>query len=524
MRPEVAEPTRHLPDGVQVVTGHPGPALGRRRRRARVLDVRDAHGDQHVVVDQLPGAVQEDRRLPPDRHGPGARRRTATWSPTTTRPAARACSGCATRSSRRTTALDGRPRPSFDAAHRAAATVAAGAGGVIFTPWLTGERVPVDDRNAPRRLPQPLARHHRADLVRAVLEGVAYNSRWLHEAVEQFAEAAARPRAAHRRRRAVRPVVPDPRRRARPHHRAGRRPRSTRTCAAPRCSPASRSARCARHEVRDLVPVDATFRPDPATGRPTTGCTPSSRSSTRPRRRCSGGSTTAELTRRAAQPRPRPSRAAPGSAGAGRAPASASALRPSRLGQPPVAEDHGLAAPSRGRSCSRRCRPRRSSGACLAKSGMPVPGIVKLRTVRSIAMTIAGRVELERRAREVPVEEVVQVLVGRHAAHDRLARRVVEQRCRCCGARCASRAPGASCSTSAPRRSVELGRLAGRHLLHPAPLERDRVDRPRDHEVVADHDRVPAFLGGPAPGPLAPRARRARSRSACGSSTGGCPR
>ena len=60
-----------LPDGVQVVTGTPdlhSGAVG----AGTVLRLRDAPGDQHVVVDQLPGAVQEDRRLPPDRDGPRA--------------------------------------------------------------------------------------------------------------------------------------------------------------------------------------------------------------------------------------------------------------------------------------------------------------------------------------------------------------------------------------------------------------------------------------------------------------------
>lgn len=68
-----------------------------------------------------------------------------------------------------------------------AAAVPAGAGGVIFTPWLYGERTPVEDhtiRGGFHNLSLGATRSH---LVRAVLEGVACNSRWLLEAVEAFA-------------------------------------------------------------------------------------------------------------------------------------------------------------------------------------------------------------------------------------------------------------------------------------------------------------------------------------------------
>ena len=58
---------------------------------------------------------------------------------------------------------------------------------MLFTPWLNGERTPVDDHTIARRLAQPLAcARRRADLVRAVLEGVAFNSRWLLGTVEKF--------------------------------------------------------------------------------------------------------------------------------------------------------------------------------------------------------------------------------------------------------------------------------------------------------------------------------------------------
>ena len=69
---------------------------------------------------------------------------------------------------------------------RLAAGVPAGSGGVIFTPWLRGERTPVDDRTLRAAFLNVSLGTRRAHLVRAVLEGVAYNARWLLEAVERF--------------------------------------------------------------------------------------------------------------------------------------------------------------------------------------------------------------------------------------------------------------------------------------------------------------------------------------------------
>jgi xylulokinase len=68
-----------------------------------------------------------------------------------------------------------------------AAAAAPGSGGVLFTPWLAGERSPVTDRRARAGFHNLSLATTRAELVRAVLEGVAYNNRWLHEAVERFA-------------------------------------------------------------------------------------------------------------------------------------------------------------------------------------------------------------------------------------------------------------------------------------------------------------------------------------------------
>jgi xylulokinase len=61
-----------------------------------------------------------------------------------------------------------------------------GSGGVIFTPWLYGERTPVEDRFVRGGFHNLSLSANRDDLVRAVFEGVALNSRWLLGAVERF--------------------------------------------------------------------------------------------------------------------------------------------------------------------------------------------------------------------------------------------------------------------------------------------------------------------------------------------------
>lgn len=75
----------------------------------------------------------------------------------------------------------------FDDLTALAATVGPGSGQVMFTPWLAGERSPIDDRSARGGFHNLSLRTTRAELSRAVLEGVALNSRWLAEGVEHFA-------------------------------------------------------------------------------------------------------------------------------------------------------------------------------------------------------------------------------------------------------------------------------------------------------------------------------------------------
>jgi len=69
---------------------------------------------------------------------------------------------------------------------RIAARAPAGSGGLIFTPWLYGERTPVDNRSLRGALFNLSLRSTREHLIRAIYEGVAFNARWLLGYVEKF--------------------------------------------------------------------------------------------------------------------------------------------------------------------------------------------------------------------------------------------------------------------------------------------------------------------------------------------------
>ncbi len=84
-------------------------------------------------------------------------------------------------------ALTAERAPSFDELTALAAKAPPGSGGVLFTPWIAGERSPGDDRYARGGWHNVSGQSTRGDIVRAELEGVAYNSRWLHKAVSRFA-------------------------------------------------------------------------------------------------------------------------------------------------------------------------------------------------------------------------------------------------------------------------------------------------------------------------------------------------
>ncbi len=64
--------------------------------------------------------------------------------------------------------------------------VSPGSGKVIFTPWLYGERTPIEDHSVRSGIFNQSLSTTREHLIRAVLEGVAYNGRWLLGYVEKF--------------------------------------------------------------------------------------------------------------------------------------------------------------------------------------------------------------------------------------------------------------------------------------------------------------------------------------------------
>ena len=76
--------------------------------------------------------------------------------------------------------------PTFEEMLARAATAPAGSEGLLFMPWLNGERSPVDDKVARGGWLNVSLRTDRAMLIRSVLEGVAYNARWLFESYEKF--------------------------------------------------------------------------------------------------------------------------------------------------------------------------------------------------------------------------------------------------------------------------------------------------------------------------------------------------
>lgn len=67
-----------------------------------------------------------------------------------------------------------------------AARSPAGSNRLLYTPWLNGERTPVDDHTIRGGWSNLSLGHDQADLVRSVFEGVAFNSRWLLDVVEAF--------------------------------------------------------------------------------------------------------------------------------------------------------------------------------------------------------------------------------------------------------------------------------------------------------------------------------------------------
>jgi xylulokinase len=78
------------------------------------------------------------------------------------------------------------PADVFETFNKMAERVPPGSGGLIFTPWLIGERTPVENSMIRGGFFNQSLSTTRAQFIRAVFEGVAYNTRWMHQTVERF--------------------------------------------------------------------------------------------------------------------------------------------------------------------------------------------------------------------------------------------------------------------------------------------------------------------------------------------------
>jgi xylulokinase len=82
--------------------------------------------------------------------------------------------------------LPGSGAEGFAELERLAGAAEPGSRGVLFTPWLNGERTPVDDHLVRGGLHNLSLDTTRAQVARAVFEGVALNARWMQQYVERF--------------------------------------------------------------------------------------------------------------------------------------------------------------------------------------------------------------------------------------------------------------------------------------------------------------------------------------------------
>ena len=56
----------------------------------------------------------------------------------------------------------------------------------LYTPWIWGERAPVEDKNLRAGFYNLSLNNSREDIIRAFLEGIALNTRWLLQPVKKF--------------------------------------------------------------------------------------------------------------------------------------------------------------------------------------------------------------------------------------------------------------------------------------------------------------------------------------------------
>lgn len=77
-------------------------------------------------------------------------------------------------------------KSAYELLDKLAKKVEPGSKGLIFTPWMNGERCPFTDPNVRGGFINLSLRHKRKHLLRAIMEGVAYNARWVQENVERL--------------------------------------------------------------------------------------------------------------------------------------------------------------------------------------------------------------------------------------------------------------------------------------------------------------------------------------------------
>ena len=76
-------------------------------------------------------------------------------------------------------------KSSYDLLTTMAGSIPPGSDKLIFLPWLSGERAPVLDHYARAGFIGLTMSHHKAHMIRAVMEGVAYHIQWICEAMEK---------------------------------------------------------------------------------------------------------------------------------------------------------------------------------------------------------------------------------------------------------------------------------------------------------------------------------------------------
>lgn len=74
----------------------------------------------------------------------------------------------------------------FDLMNQEVAGETPGCGDLIFTPWMYGERCPIADESLRAAFINLGANHTRAQMARAIYEGVAFNIRWILDSISDY--------------------------------------------------------------------------------------------------------------------------------------------------------------------------------------------------------------------------------------------------------------------------------------------------------------------------------------------------